>query len=116
MRVPLLPGKDHAAFERQREGNGRGSDFDEIGLATLQLKQAVQPAFVLNISDYWEQKIASIRCYASQFIDGRPADPPTFLDQLRDEAAWWGKTIGVRHGEPFSCREPIGLSTMAGLV
>jgi len=35
---------------------------------------------------------------------------------LRDEAAYWGKAIGVRYGEPFTCREPIGLTTMSGLV
>jgi bacillithiol biosynthesis deacetylase BshB1 len=82
----------------------------------VHLKHAAQPAFILDISQFWDRKLASIRCYASQFIDGRSTDPPTFLDQLRDEAAYWGKAIGVRYGEPFQCREPIGLSTMAGLV
>ena len=82
----------------------------------VHLKQVAQPAFILDISPFWEQKLAAIRCYASQFIDGRPTAPPTFLDQLRDEAAFWGKTIGVAYGEPFTSREPIGLSSMAGLV
>jgi bacillithiol biosynthesis deacetylase BshB1 len=82
----------------------------------VHLKQAAQPAFVLDISDFWDQKLAAIRCYHSQFIEGRPSEPPTFLDQLRDEAAYWGKCIGTRYGEPFTCREPIGLSTMTGLV
>jgi len=71
---------------------------------------------VLDISEQWEQKLAAIRCYESQFITGRPTQPPTFLEGLRDEAAYWGKTIGVKYGEPFACREPLGLSTMAGLV
>lgn len=82
----------------------------------VHLKLNPQPAFILDISDYWEQKMASIRCYHSQFIEGRPQDPPTFLDQLRDEAAYWGKAIGVRYGEPFTSREPIGLSSMTSLV
>lgn len=89
----------------------------------VHLKHAAQPAFVLDISPFWEQKLAAIRCYHSQFIEGRAvtlpagsADPPTFLDQLRDEAAYWGKTIGVRYGEPFTCREPIGLSSMQSLA
>jgi LmbE family N-acetylglucosaminyl deacetylase len=71
---------------------------------------------VLDITDEWEQKLASIRCYESQFITGRKTDPPTFIDALRDEAAYWGKAIGVRYGEPFNCREPIGLRTLAGLI
>lgn len=82
----------------------------------VHLKQAARPAFILDISDYWEQKLASIRAYESQFITGRPTDPPTFLDQLRDEAAYWGKTIGVAYGEPFHCREPIGMSGFGSLI
>ena len=71
---------------------------------------------MLDISNQWEKKLAAIQCYQSQFVAGRPTDPPTFLDSLRDEAAYWGKTIGTKYGEPFSCREPIGLSTLAGLI
>jgi len=82
----------------------------------VHLKHAAQPAFILDISPYWDQKLAAIRCYASQFIEGRPTEPPTFLDHLRDEAAFWGKTIGTRYGEPYHCREPIGLSSMQGVV
>ncbi|MDH3717464.1 MAG: bacillithiol biosynthesis deacetylase BshB1 [Planctomycetota bacterium] len=82
----------------------------------VHLKLAVQPAFVLDISQQWEQKLAAIRCYQSQFVNGRSTDPPTFLDQLRDEAAYWGKTIGTRYGEPFACREPVGVSSFASFM
>jgi bacillithiol biosynthesis deacetylase BshB1 len=82
----------------------------------VHLKQVPQPAFIMDISDQWERKAQAIACYQSQFVEGRPTDPPTFLDHLRDEAAYWGKTIGTRYGEPFACREPIGLSSLAGLV
>ena len=82
----------------------------------VHLKLAAQPAFILDISDVWEQKQAAIRCYESQFITGRSVKSPTFLDQLRDEAAYWGKTIGVAFGEPYTSREPVGMSTMAGLI
>jgi N-acetylglucosamine malate deacetylase 1 len=82
----------------------------------VHLKMAPQPAFVLDISDEWDQKLAAIRCYESQFITGRPTEPPVFLDALRDEAAYWGKSIGKMYGEPFACREPIGLSSLANLV
>jgi N-acetylglucosamine malate deacetylase 1 len=82
----------------------------------VHLRQAPQPAFVLDISDYWERKIAAIRCYESQFITGRPTEPPTFLDQLHTEAAYWGRAIGVRYGEPFATREPLGLREIKALV
>lgn len=82
----------------------------------VHLKLAAQPAFVLDITKQWEQKLAAIRCYESQFVTGRTQEPPTFLDRLRDEAAYWGKTIGVPFGEPFTCREPIGLGSMQSLI
>jgi N-acetylglucosamine malate deacetylase 1 len=82
----------------------------------VHLKMHAAPAFVLDISDYWERKIESIRCYQSQFITGREPMTPGFLEMLRDEAAYWGKSIGVRYGEPFHCREPIGLHSLENLV
>ena len=82
----------------------------------VHLRLAPQAAFVLDISDEWPGKIAAIECFQSQFIAGRPHVSPTFLDQLRDEAAYWGKTIGVRFGEPFASREPTGLISMRDLV
>lgn len=82
----------------------------------IHLKQAIQPAFVLDISEHWDAKLASIRAYESQFITGRPKEGPQFVDQLRDEASYWGKTIGVQYGEPFTSREPIGLRSMGELV
>jgi bacillithiol biosynthesis deacetylase BshB1 len=82
----------------------------------VHLKQAAQPAFVLDISRYWDRKLAAIRCYHSQFIEGRSTEPPTFLEQLRDEAAYWGKCIGTAYGEPFASREPIALASMQSLI
>jgi bacillithiol biosynthesis deacetylase BshB1 len=81
----------------------------------IHLKLAPQPAFVLDISEQWSQKEAAIRCYHSQFIEGRSTTPPTILDQLRDEASYWGRTIGATYGEPFNAREPIALRSMANL-
>ena len=82
----------------------------------VHLKMHAQPAFVLDISDYWDQKLESIQCYHSQFIKGRGEVEPSFLDQLRDEASYWGRSIGTRYGEPFTSREPVGLSGFSELV
>lgn len=82
----------------------------------VHLKLSAQPAFILDISQHWEKKLASIACYESQFITGRPIDAPTFLDRLRDEAAYWGKCIGTRYGEPFTTREPLGVRSLSHMV
>ncbi|MHB8864173.1 MAG: bacillithiol biosynthesis deacetylase BshB1 [Pirellulaceae bacterium] len=81
----------------------------------IHLRLAPQPAFVLDISEHWDQKFAAIACYRSQFITGRSTESPTFLEQLRDAAAYWGRLIGVRYGEPFASREPVGLSGLHAL-
>lgn len=82
----------------------------------VHLKLAPQPAFVLDITPHWEKKLAAIACFESQFITGRPTQPPKFIERLRDEAAYWGKTIGTRYGEPFTCREPLALRSLRDLV
>ncbi|TWT88788.1 1D-myo-inositol 2-acetamido-2-deoxy-alpha-D-glucopyranoside deacetylase [Pseudobythopirellula maris] len=82
----------------------------------VHLKMAPQPSFVLDISEHWEKKLASIRAYESQFITGRPAQPFSFIEKLRDEASYWGKTIGVAYGEPYAAREPLGLTGFGGLL
>lgn len=76
----------------------------------------VAPAFVLDISEQWEQKRAAVECYTSQFITGRPTEPPTFIDRVRDQAAYWGWSIGAKYGEPFWSREAIGLKSLRDLV
>jgi bacillithiol biosynthesis deacetylase BshB1 len=82
----------------------------------VHLRAIPQPAFVLDISDYWEKKQAAIECYRSQFVDNQPPEPPTLIDRLRHQAATWGWSIGTRYGEPFASREPIGLRSMAGMI
>ncbi|HVW39122.1 MAG TPA: bacillithiol biosynthesis deacetylase BshB1 [Pirellulales bacterium] len=81
----------------------------------VHIKLVVPPAFVLDISSYWDRKRSAIECYQSQFVVGRPPEPPTFLDRWRDQAAYWGGMIGVAYGEPFFSREPLGLTTMNGV-
>ncbi len=82
----------------------------------VHLKMHATPAFVLDISDYWEQKLESIKCYHSQFIKGREHLDPTFVEQLEIEAGYWGKTIGVKYGEPYHSREPIGMKGFGQLT
>ena len=81
----------------------------------IHLKHVASPSFILDISEHWDAKLASIKAYESQFITGREAMDPPMVDRFRDEAAYWGKMIGRRYGEPYASREPIALSSLAGL-
>jgi bacillithiol biosynthesis deacetylase BshB1 len=83
---------------------------------TVHLRIHPRPSFVLDITPHIEKKMAAIACYRSQFIEGRPTTPPTLLDDLRDRARYWGWAIGAGYGEPFVCREEIGLRGLGELV
>ncbi len=82
----------------------------------IHLKHVASPSFILDISEHWEVKLESIRAYQSQFITGREGMDPSMLDRFRDEAAYWGKMIGRRYGEPYASREPIAMNSLAGLL
>ena len=70
----------------------------------------------MDITPHIETKMKALACFRSQFIEGRPTTPPTFLDELRDRARYWGWSIGSGYGEPFVCREEIGLRGLGDLV
>jgi bacillithiol biosynthesis deacetylase BshB1 len=81
----------------------------------VHLRVVTPPAFVLDITPYWEQKRAAIECYQSQFVTGRASEAPPIMDRLRDQAAYWGWSIGTAYGEPFASREAVGLSSLRDL-
>jgi bacillithiol biosynthesis deacetylase BshB1 len=83
---------------------------------SVHLRLHPKPAFVMDITPHIEGKMRALACFRSQFIEGRAATPPTFLDQLRDRARYWGWAIGTDFGEPFACREEIGLHGLRDLV
>lgn len=82
---------------------------------SMHLRLHVQPSFVVDVSEHHATKIRAVECYHSQFIQGRPTTPPTVLDDLRDRARYWGWTIGAAYGEPFLCRELVGLRSLRNL-
>jgi bacillithiol biosynthesis deacetylase BshB1 len=83
---------------------------------SVHLRLHPKPSFVLDISRHIDAKMRALACFQSQFVAGRPTAPPTFLDELRDRARYWGWSIGAGYGEPFLCREEIGLSGLRDLV
>jgi len=83
---------------------------------SVHLRLNLRPSFVLDITPFLETKMGAVACYRSQFIEGRPNTPPTLLDDLRDRARYWGWSIGTSYGEPFLCREEIGLRSLRDLV
>ncbi len=81
----------------------------------IHLKLVPQPSFVVDITQHWQRKANAIDAYQSQFVTGRPTPEVSFLERLREEAGFWGKSIGVRYGEPFASKEPIGMADLDSL-
>jgi len=83
---------------------------------TVHLRIHPRPSFVVDVTSTIEGKMRALSCYHSQFVEGRPSTSPTLLDDLRDRARYWGWSIGSGYGEPFVCREEIGLRSLRDLV
>ncbi len=83
-------------------------------------EDALTPSFVVDISDVFEQKLAAIRCYRSQFDgltqagevypNGEPLE-----DIIRHQAAHYGTFIRRRYGEPFHTTEVMRVTDIASL-
>ena len=82
---------------------------------SLHLRLQLRPSLVVDVSAYHDAKLRAVACYHSQFIQGRPTTSPTFLDDLRDWSRHWGWAIGAAYGEPFVCREAVGLRDLRDL-
>ena len=79
---------------------------------SMHLRMHAQPSFVVDVSAHLEKKLEVVSCYHSQFVQGKPTTPPTFLDDVRALAAYWGYLIGARYGEPLRIREEVGLKSL----
>jgi bacillithiol biosynthesis deacetylase BshB1 len=76
---------------------------------SIHLRIHPKPAFVIDIGDAIEPKLAAIRCYESQNLELSRDGLPSIVDDIRDRARYWGWTIGRHYAEPFASREEIGL-------
>jgi bacillithiol biosynthesis deacetylase BshB1 len=83
---------------------------------SIHLRIHPRPAFILDVSRHIDTKMRALACYHSQMVAGRPTTPPTLLDDVRDRARYWGWAIGAAYGEPFACREEIGLRGLGDLA
>jgi N-acetylglucosamine malate deacetylase 1 len=75
----------------------------------------VVPSFIVDISDFLDEKMAAIRAHRSQFWDPDSTEPATrlsekgFLRALEDRSRFFGSLIGVRAGEPFYVAEALNV-------
>ena len=82
----------------------------------------VRPSFIVDTSDFLEQKMEAIRAHASQFYDPASTEPETrltartFLDELENRSRYFGSLIGTLSGEPFFVREALNVDDPVSLL
>lgn len=74
----------------------------------------VKPSFIVDISAYIEPKMAAVAAYESQFNSQRGT--AWILDAIRDIGRYYGRLISREYGEPFVCREEIGVLRWDGIL
>jgi bacillithiol biosynthesis deacetylase BshB1 len=78
------------------------------------------PHLVVDVTGVWERRMAALAAHRSQIGAGPgPATyltQPDFLAEVESRARMFGAAIGVRYGEGYRTRGPIGVSDARALI
>ncbi len=84
-----------------------------------------RPSFVVDITEFHDQKIKAIQAYRSQFDHPDKSkfgdeetliSRPEFLERIMTRDRHYGSSIGTTFGESFLVREPLRLDDPIGLL
>lgn len=84
--------------------------------------QLIKPDFIVDITDFWEKKVASYMAFESQLFNPVSKEPktfissPEFLKLLEARAIEFGSAIGVRYGEGFTVKRIPGIRLLTDLL
>lgn len=82
----------------------------------------IQPDIIMDISGFLEQKLESVRAYASQFYQPESTEPTTaissqnFWDSISYRAKDMGRLIYRDAGEGFISAQPLGCDQLTDLL
>jgi len=103
---------------------------EESGLPAVQMPaimhslftRRIVPSFIVDVSEFVDEKMKSIRAYGSQFYSASSEEPETrisergFLDEIQSRMEYFGSLIGVEAGEPFYVREALNVDDPLALL
>jgi len=82
----------------------------------------IRPDILIDVTDFWDKKIESIRAFGSQFHnpewEGEPQtyiSSPEFINVVAARAMEFGKSIGVKYAEGFTSRKILGVDNLFSL-
>lgn len=74
-----------------------------------------EPSFIVDISEFYEDKMLAVRAYETQFYNPKMNGPetfissPEFIEYVKARSIFYGFQIGKKYGEPFYSEEKIEL-------
>ena len=80
------------------------------------------PDFIVDISDFMDIKLKSVKCYSSQFYDPESKEPKTpistqnFLKSIKYRSANFGRIIGADYGEGFVANRKPAVASISDLI
>lgn len=81
----------------------------------------IEPDFIVDITPFWDTKIASIMAFKSQFYDPKSDEPssfissPEFLPFVESRSREFGHRIMTKYGEGFTVERFIGVNDLFDL-
>ncbi|MEQ9297304.1 MAG: bacillithiol biosynthesis deacetylase BshB1 [Cyclobacteriaceae bacterium] len=78
----------------------------------------ITPDFVVDVSDYWEQKMDAVRAYKSQFFDPDSKEPetfistPAFMNLIESRGVEMGQPVGFKYAEGFTIEKRMGIKDL----
>lgn len=81
----------------------------------------IKPDVIIDVTDFIEQKLQSIRAFKTQFDSPDESEPqtyissPEFMDFVMGRARELGKQIGVKYAEGFTSRKLLGVDNLFDL-
>ncbi len=82
----------------------------------------VVPSFIVDVSEFIDEKMSAIRAHESQFYSAESNEPvtrisaPGFLEEIEYRMRYFGSLIGVVAGEPFYVREALNVDDPMALL
>ncbi len=110
-----------ASMRRYDESAGQGA-VRMPALAHSAYSRLTAPSFIVDISEFIEDKMRAILAHRSQFFDPASKEPVTriseegFLKQLEHRWRYYGSLIGVAAGEAFYVREALNVEDPVALL
>ena len=83
----------------------------------------IHPDIVIDVTPFWEIKMASVLAYGSQFHnpDWKADEPQTYISSpqftavVEGRAREFGKSIGVQYAEGFTSKKILGVDSLMDL-